>query len=86
MDLVVVRIVQRHWNGSKVLEQRQHFRIGCVIGEEETHVAVLEDGGDSNQTSSSSGNNTHVFIGVLGGLVLSVLLVVEVSHSLSEVC
>lgn len=47
-------------------------------------VYVTDHGGYTGKTRATSGDNADVLIGVLAELILTVLLVVQVGHRLTE--
>lgn len=67
-----------------VLEQGQHLRIGGIIRNRERQVRVSQDGGNSDQPSTTTRNNAHILPRILAFLALSVLLIVEPSYSSTE--
>lgn len=69
---------------SYILEQGQHFVVGAIVGNEVGDIAVVENGGNADETSSASGNNADVFVAVLAFFALSVVDVVQVCHCSSE--
>ena len=67
-----------------VLEETKHFVVCRVIGQEETEVRVTQDGCDSDETSTTTGNNSNVLPGVLAVLALTMHLIVELGNSFSQ--
>lgn len=43
-----------------VLEQTQHLIVCGVIGQEEGQVRISEDGGNTDETSATTGDDGHV--------------------------
>ena len=84
VDVVAVFLRQRDGNGGEVLEERQHLVVGCIVGNEEADVGVVEDGGDADKTSAAAGNDAYVLPCVLGFFALAVHLVVEVGDGFAE--
>lgn len=67
-----------------VSEQRQHFVICSVVGDEETQVSLVQDGGDTDQASTATGHDGHVLPRILGRLALSVVGIVHLGDSLTQ--
>lgn len=67
-----------------VTEERQHFVVGSVVGNEEAQVGLVEDGSDTNQTGTATRNNGNILPSVLAGLALTMMLVVHVGDSLAQ--
>jgi hypothetical protein len=70
--------------GTYVLEETQHLVVRRVVGQEEGQVGAAEDGGDTDQTGTATGNDGDVLPGVQAVLALAVHLVVEVGDSLAQ--
>lgn len=62
-----------------VLEKRQHLRVRRVIRDRERQVRVSQNSSDTDQTRTTTGDNADVLPGVLTGLALTVVLIVEAS-------
>jgi hypothetical protein len=60
-----------------VLEERQHFRVGSVVGNGERQVRVPQNGSNSDQTSTASRHNAHILPRVLALLTLAILVIVQ---------
>ena len=84
MDMVAILLVERHRNGSKVSEERQHLVVGRVVRQEKRQVRSSQHGSDTDQTSTATGHNSHVLPRILAVLALAVHLVVELGDSLAE--
>lgn len=67
-----------------VLEQTQHLIVCGVIGQEEGQVRISEDGGNTDETSATTGDDGHVLPGILALLILTMVLVVEVGNGLPQ--
>lgn len=70
--------------GAYVLEETQHLVVGGVVGKEERQVRAAEDSGDTNETSTATGNDGDVLPGVQAVLALAVHLVVEVGDGFAQ--
>ena len=55
-----------------------------VVGNEEADVGVVENGGDTDEAGTPSGDDGDVLPGVLARLALAVHLVVQMGHSLPQ--
>jgi hypothetical protein len=60
------------------------LRLTSVVGDEEADIGVVQDGGDTDQTRTASGNDSHVLPRILAILALSMVLVIEVGDGLSK--
>lgn len=67
-----------------ILEQAQHFIIRRVIGQEEAEIRCTQHGGNANQTGTATGHNGDILPGILAGLVLAMVLVVQVGYGLAQ--
>lgn len=67
-----------------VLEKRQHLIVRRIIGQEEGNIGVSEDGSNTNETSTASGDDGDILPGVLALLTLAVHGVVEVCNGLAK--
>lgn len=84
MDVVVVVLVERDWDRTEVLKERQHLVVGRVVGHEEAEIGITQDRGDSDEASATTGDDAHVLVRVLAFLALAVVLVVEVGYGFTE--
>jgi hypothetical protein len=84
MNVVAVLLRQGHGNSGEVLEETQHFIVGRVVWQEERQVRVTQDGSNTDQTSTTTGDNGNVLPSILALFSLSVGLVVELGNSLSQ--
>jgi hypothetical protein len=64
-----------------VLKQAQHFVVCRVVWDEESHVGISQHSGDSDETSSSARDHTHVLPRVLAVFALPIVVIVEVRDS-----
>lgn len=67
-----------------VLEKRQHLIIGRVIGNEEANIGVVQHSSDTDQASSTTGDDGNVLPAILAVLALTVHRVVHGSHSFTQ--
>jgi hypothetical protein len=56
----------------------------CIVGNEEADVSIVKNGSNTDETSTSTGDNGDILPGVLARQALSVHLVVQVGHCLSQ--
>ena len=56
----------------------------CVVGNEEADVGVVENGGDTDEAGTPSGNDGDVLPGVLARFALAVHLVVQMGNSVPQ--
>lgn len=67
-----------------VAEQGQHFIVGRIIRDEETQIRIIQDSSNSNQASTSTGDDGYILPGVLAFFPLAMMGVVQGSDGQSE--
>jgi hypothetical protein len=67
-----------------ILEQAQHLVVSGIVWDEESNVGISQYSSDSDQTSPSAGHHADILPRVLAALSLPVVVIVEVSNSLSQ--
>ena len=63
-----------------VAKERQHLIVGCIVGNEESKVGIVEDCSYANEARSPTWNYANVLPGILTLFAFSVMCVIQVGH------
>lgn len=67
-----------------VPEERKHFIVGSVVGNEKTQVRLVQHGSDTDQTGTTTGHDGNVFPSILAGLAFAVVLIIHAGDGLAQ--
>ena len=65
------------------MRERRKSLTSSVIRDEKGDIGVVQDGGDADEPSATTGHDSDVLPSVLGVFALAVVLIIQVGDSLS---